>query len=475
VERKASISRQYQEVRDFPVFDNTRNQSHTNRFELNCRSNKYQIRDLVMNSANVVSHVSLLVFYFGTPSPSMVDRRTNSRRRRVLNEEIVRTDEVALEDQSAVSRRANLLAYSSGANRRNQLKTTDLLPKRWLAFSTVVTCLLSCVGLLNVLAFYAPSMGPYIGEHGLAAFAISGKGTLANWFICFLLIAASIASLQIYALRKHRRDDYQGSYRLWSWLAALFLLMSIDCAVDLRTILMSLFESLTHRTMDGSWLLLAIPIVILAVVSIRCMFEVRASSGAMTTVFLVWMTYSAAVLANTPAVKQQLAQFDVPMIFGNCVLLATAGLVIAHLVYARFVYLHAHGLIERAAPVQKEAASKAKKKTTKQRQSTAKDKPAEEVAKAKKTKKVERSAKTEKSTKTKSVELAEKQVATTETTNPKMKLELGKRKKSKSTKKRASSQESDSYDDDEATILSMSKSEKRRRRKLQKRSAKKAA
>ena len=60
----------------------------------------------------------------------MVTRRTDARRRRVLSEEFVPTD------QSAVAgNKKPMQAYSYGANRRNQPKTTDLIPKRSLALS----------------------------------------------------------------------------------------------------------------------------------------------------------------------------------------------------------------------------------------------------------------------------------------------------------------------------------------------------
>ena len=175
----------------------------------------------------------------------MVTRRTDARRRRVLSEEFVPTNEstVAGSDKP-------MQAYSFGANRRNQPKTTDLIPKRALALSLFFALIIGIIAGLNALAWYAVPIAEVIGEAGAQSLALSGPGTLANWICCVSLLLSGGVCFQLFLLRKHKRDDYGGMYRVWILMALMFVIASIDCAIDLRTISAKLFESLTHRSLS---------------------------------------------------------------------------------------------------------------------------------------------------------------------------------------------------------------------------------
>ena len=85
----------------------------------------------------------------------MVTRRTDARRRRVLSEEFVPTNEstVAGSDKP-------MQAYSFGANRRNQPKTTDLIPKRALALSLFFALIIGIIAGLNALCLLYTSPSP---------------------------------------------------------------------------------------------------------------------------------------------------------------------------------------------------------------------------------------------------------------------------------------------------------------------------
>ena len=208
----------------------------------------------------------------------MVIRARNQRRRRVVIDEVASTNAQTEKVKKTRTTKKQVekkeaRAYSYGANRRNQLKTTDLIPKRFLAFALVLLGLLAAIGLLNLLAAMAPHWTNVLGESG-QTLAISGQGTVSNWFVSFLLIISGIASLQIYALRQHRCDDYCGTYRLWIWLSALFLLASMNCAVDLRALATGCFESLFQMQLGQSlWTVLTIKFVLLTSLVGRGIFE----------------------------------------------------------------------------------------------------------------------------------------------------------------------------------------------------------
>lgn len=438
----------------------------------------------------------------------MVARRTSSRRRRVLNDEIVRTDEGV--DSELVEtggdskpRRSGWLAYSSGANRRNQPKTTDLLPKRWLPFSGVATLLVAIIGCLNLLAWFSPRLHQWIGDEGMSAFAISGQGTIANWFLLFLLILSSFVSLQIYSLRKHRRDDYQGSYRVWLWMSGLFLLASVDRVVGLQSIAANVFENVSQRTLaSNQWVSLAIPVVLMSVVVARLILEVRNSRAAIASVVGVWLAFAGVLFLQTPYAAGELEHLDLGLISGNGWLVATTGLLLSLLVYARFVYLRAQGLIEvaqrepkvkatrsktKAKTKARKAKSKPKSKTTEAEVSESEDATIEEEVVATKSTKTSKSKTTKKASTTKKLQVSSgKRVSAKSTKSVKSKstqadapatpashkapvatsfedlTDVLKQKKSKQKSTAAEAEE-------EPEILSMSKSERRRLRKKAKR------
>jgi hypothetical protein len=174
--------------------------------------------------------------------------RRNDRRRRLMNDEFVRTIEPESpannDEQSIISEvRSARRTYASGADRRNQLRTTDLFPKRTWIIVTLGLLLVGVVVAINGLAFNAPSWRSVIGVEGVAALQLSGKGTLASWFVGFLMVSVSLVTLQIYAMRRHRCDDYVGTYRMWMWFPPVFLVASLGSIVDVVTIARGLFAS----------------------------------------------------------------------------------------------------------------------------------------------------------------------------------------------------------------------------------------
>jgi len=305
----------------------------------------------------------------------MVTRRTDARRRRVLSEEFVPTNQDAVAGD-----RKPMQAYSYGANRRNQPKTTDMIPKRALSLSLFFLLIAGVVAALNALAWYASPLAEVVGSSGSRAFALSGPGTLANWVCCLSLFLCSGICIQLFFLRKHKRDDYGGMYYVWLLMAGLFFVASVDCAIDLRTIFAKLFEYATQRSLlQTSWLMMTIELIVLAVIVLRMLFEVRTSRFSLAAVLLVWLGFVGCIVLRNSGVPEQLAWVDPNVAYGNCVLLGCVGSLVSLVVYARFVFLHAHGLIQLkvyAEPTAEETerpAASTKRKTTRSRKKTTPD------------------------------------------------------------------------------------------------------
>ena len=312
----------------------------------------------------------------------MVVRRSSSRRRRIaIDSKTALTGDVGGTITSSSSRSRSKdtpdsRAYGFGADRRSQRKTTDLIPKRFLSYSLVVLVLVSCLAGLNFAASHAAGWQSQIGDAGQSAFAIRGGGSLASWFSSFLLIMTGLASLQIYALRLHRCDDYQGTYRLWLWMAVIFVIASVNCIVNLGDVAANLVASFTQQPFGSRpWLPAAIKIGALTLLVARGVYEVRESRGTLALVAVVWIAYCAASLLQMPGNSEQMVGLETEMVIGNCMIFGTAALFLAHLTYGRFIYLQAHGLIK-VKPAKEKVAKSKPKKTKKKRATKTADKEA---------------------------------------------------------------------------------------------------
>lgn len=295
----------------------------------------------------------------------MVIRRNDQRRRRVVIDEVSQQNDgqvaTARKSRPKTSKpESDSRNYAFGANRRNQFKTTDFIPKRFLSFGLLVLTLLTVVCGINLLATQSLNWHRFIGDPGSRAFSLVGVGSLSSWFSSFLLIMTGLASLQIYALRQHRCDDYRGTYRLWLWMSLLFILGSIHCVVDFGSVLANITEAVTQQPVGSKiWALVTFKIFALTLLVVRSLFEVRASRGSLALVVVVWVAYSAATLLQLPAIRHSMV-VDYEVYYGNTILFATAMLLISHLAYARFVYLHAQGLIKSRVATEKTVVKAAK-------------------------------------------------------------------------------------------------------------------
>ncbi len=350
------------------------------------------------------------------------------------------------------------------------------MPKRMLSCLLVVLLLVASIGVLNLLAANAGQLSSQIGESGSASLSLAGRGTLSSWFSSFLLIITGLASMQIYALRQHRRDDYHGTYRLWLWMSGLFMVASLNCVVDLEAIFASLFSSLTLVTFSkSSWLPMAIKLTILSSLVARGLYEVRESRGALALVVVVWVAYSAAAVLQLPSTRPAMVNLGHEAVLGNCVLFATAALLLAELIYGRFIFLQAHGLIKPRVARQEKSEAKANRDTE--------PKSATKSARKSKTKKSKKDSVKKDS--------AEKQVAdepvakpvlsigTEPTVNTKVSAAKTKRAKSKAATKATGTKSTKSQtkkttqhdvveEGESEGIIKMSKAERRKQRKQQK-------
>jgi hypothetical protein len=117
--------------------------------------------------------------------------------------------------------------YMREARRVNQPRVTDFIPKRPETFFLL---LVLGAGVIAGLIYLHLRRGPWeavLGKGTLACFDIGSRGALASWFSAVALGLSSLLAAQIYALRRHREDDYRGRYRVWAWATLIWMFGSI--------------------------------------------------------------------------------------------------------------------------------------------------------------------------------------------------------------------------------------------------------
>jgi len=70
-------------------------------------------------------------------------------------------------------------------------------------------------------------------EAATACFDPRGMQSLAGWLAQVSLGLATAVALIVRLMRRHRRDDYNGRYRAWGWLAGLFVITACSGVVPL--------------------------------------------------------------------------------------------------------------------------------------------------------------------------------------------------------------------------------------------------
>lgn len=307
----------------------------------------------------------------------MVLRNRDSRRLRVILDEstgaeIEPSSLVAAADRSGLTNETERphkpkRMYGHGAERRGQPKTTDLIPKRWLSYSTLVALLISFIAALNAMAINATSLQDFIGEAGVAAFSLQGVGTFASWFTTVLLGSAAVVCLQVYYLRKHRCDDYRGSYRLWFWASIAFLVGSVSGTVGLGQIIENLLAATVGDlpSIGPVSIIVVAACMVLAAMVLLGVWETRASRGTTALIVVAWLAGSCSILSAVPQVQDRIAQANLTLVAANAWPLFANSAFLAVLTYARHVYLAANGMLPVREVVAKPAKSVAKKKAVK--------------------------------------------------------------------------------------------------------------
>ena len=272
----------------------------------------------------------------------------DERRRRVLRE-----DQAGGEQRPEPSVRVDRDSpYQESARSDQQPKILDFVPRRAGVIFVIFMLQLSAVATLQSLHWAFFEASARMDRDWLAYFNMGRDGSLASWLIAvWFLVAAALCGV-LFSIRRHRRDDFQGRYRVWAWLG-VFLVAASGCAVsgfdgfagEVVRRLAPEMGTLGHFQWSGLQWSVALVALVAVVVSTRMWFEFRESRAATGLVVLTLVVFAIAGAYRLEWIPN--GAFEVRWLSVSLGTLGATLLVASCLVFCRFVILDAHGEIER--------------------------------------------------------------------------------------------------------------------------------
>ena len=301
---------------------------------------------------------------FQAPSHSAMQFRRsgqrNDRRRRVLSDCLSNSRSRPRSGRAAGS---NALANGDQVMRKSenygdaefldrQPKLTDLVPTNLAVFLMMFLVGLAIVAGLEVLYAWMPKVAALTRDGSVATIDLDSEGSLAVWFSSMTLALAGLVAILVFTIRRHKKDDYQGIYRIWLWAAACWFLLSIDETASLHEGFKEMMTCVTGTRVlaggDGSiWWVIAY-VFLLGAVGTRLLIDMRHCRLSLLAMIATATCYVTAVAAQLGWVLPESGARGIMLeegaeMVGNLFLLLAMGL------HARYVILDAEGLLPERA------------------------------------------------------------------------------------------------------------------------------
>ena len=227
-----------------------------------------------------------------------------------------------------------------------QPRLTDLVPTNLAVFLMMFLIGLTIIAGLEILYVWMPKVAALTTDGRVATFDLDGEGSLAVWFSSMTLALAGLVAILVFTIRRHKRDDYQGIYRIWLWAAACWFLLSIDETASLHEGFKEMMTCVTGTRVlgDGSIWWVAAYVFLLGAVGTRLLIDMRHCWLSVSAMIATAICYGAAVVAQLGWVLPESGAKGVMLeegaeMLGNMFLLLAMGL------HARYVILDAEGLL----------------------------------------------------------------------------------------------------------------------------------
>lgn len=162
-----------------------------------------------------------------------------------------RSSEVESLEPTGTKRKAG---YSQDVRKACGQRLVQLIPVRRRSFAAVCLVSLLIPGLLLTAHYLIHVKGlNNWWRHPLAvAMDVGHSRSIAAWLSSQLWLLCLAATVLTFQLRKHKLDDYNGEYRLWSWLVLTCLVASIDATTDITQLFASALDRWTQLNLGWS-------------------------------------------------------------------------------------------------------------------------------------------------------------------------------------------------------------------------------
>ena len=227
-----------------------------------------------------------------------------------------------------------------------QPRLTDLVPTNLFAFLMMFLIGVMIIAGLEVLYAWMPKVAALTSDGRVATFDLDGEGSLAVWFSSMTLTMAGLVAILVFTIRRHKRDDYQGIYRIWLWAAACWFLLSVDETASLHEGFKEMMTAVTGTRVlgDGSIWWVAAYVFLLGAVGTRLLIDMRHCRLSLSAMIATAVCYELAIITQLGWVLPESGAKGVMLeegaeMLGNLFLLLAMGL------HARYVILDAEGLL----------------------------------------------------------------------------------------------------------------------------------
>ncbi len=238
-----------------------------------------------------------------------------------------------------------------------QPRITDMIPRRKFDLFLWLMCGLILVSAVQTLYVWRASMLPDYAVRLTPMLELIGTGTLTTWISTMMLAFAACIALTIYSVRRHKVDDYRGTYALWLYVAAFCGLASLDVATGLHRSFQAGMLFLTNKPIfgDGAIWWVGGAGVVAVLLALRVMIDLWRSRGAVVVLLLASASYTGAAMLYLHTWQLGANQVDM---MANVALTMLGHVLVGFsmMIYARYVFREATGELKKKQQRKKKAA-----------------------------------------------------------------------------------------------------------------------
>ncbi|HEY1599673.1 MAG TPA: hypothetical protein VGG64_08730 [Pirellulales bacterium] len=283
-------------------------------------------------------------------------RQGDDRRRRVVADEGTGAAGTPVAKSTAANR-SSARRYPAESLREHQPRLIDFIPQKLPKL--ILLLALGLTVIAGIEAAYATN-ALRVAEHHLPTFDLTAEGSLNNWFTSLTLDLAAVVALVVYSLRRHRLDDYHGHYRIWLWVAACWLWLSVDEAASLHESVQTTLREFAGQSLrETEMIWVGFYALVVGGITLRLVFELRSCISSLVALTISGVTFATALAAHFGFLPPNVAEYGV-LIEEGCEMGGSLLLLFSMCLYARHVILDSQGLVAaKPAKAPKEAKAEA--------------------------------------------------------------------------------------------------------------------